>query len=127
MDMRIVYVDVCCAHGDCVFVVIVVIVVIEARSNSNWSISDSTRDTYDVQPMEDRPHTRSRTATGDAYALHESAPPDRWCVTWKNLEYLRKEVGKDGERLMTKKRFWRFLESERLVASCCCLLCVDDI
>lgn len=50
------------------------------------------RDTYDVQPMEDRPHTRSRTSTGDAYALHESVPPDRWCVTWKNLEYLRKEV-----------------------------------
>lgn len=119
MDMRIVYVDVCCAHGDCVFVVIVVI---EARSNSNWSISDSTRDTYDVQPMEDRPHTRSRTSTGDAYALHESVPPDRWCVTWKNLEYLRKEVGKDGERLMTSddsrdlKRFWS------LMVACCILL-----
>ena len=59
MDMRIVYVDVCCAHGDCVFVVIVVIVVIEARSNSNWSISDSTRDTYDVQHGRSATHTES--------------------------------------------------------------------
>ena len=53
-----------------------------------------------AQAMEDRPpqRTRNRTLTGDAYALHESVPPDRWCVTWKNLEYLRKEVGKlDGE------------------------------
>ena len=49
----------------------------------------------DSQRMEkDEPLGRIRSNTGDAYALHELVPPDRWCVTRSNLDYLHKEVGK---------------------------------
>lgn len=36
----------------------------------------------------------SRSPTDHAYALHEAVPPDRWCVTRQNLEYLQKEASK---------------------------------
>ena len=91
----------------------------------NRSISGSpTRETYDA-PMEDRP-APSRALTGDAYALHESVPPDRWCVTRNNLEYLRKEVGKGkGERWrlkMTRKTQEISRDSNGSFWKVCCLL-----
>ena len=36
----------------------------------------------------------SRTYTTiEATALHESVPPDRWCITRSDLKYLGQEVG----------------------------------
>ena len=33
-----------------------------------------------------------RYTTLEAVALHESVPPDRWCVTYADLKYLKQEV-----------------------------------
>ena len=36
--------------------------------------------------------TQQRNRTSNAYSLHESVPADRWCVTFSDLNFLRKEL-----------------------------------
>lgn len=36
--------------------------------------------------------SQQRNTTSNAYSLHESVPADRWCVTFSDLNFLRKEL-----------------------------------